>query len=165
MAEVKSHEFDAFVKRKPLPVRLFLIYGPDRGLVSERAAALAAASGVDLTDAFSVVKLDAGEIGSQPGRLMDEMNAIGLFGGVPFTSTRYQLAPGDMLVLATDGITEAFAPDRSMFGTERFEQELAAMAELKAKDVSDRLVSAVQRFAATAPQSDDISCVVVRYLG
>lgn len=81
MAEVKSHEFDGFLKRKPLPVRLFLIYGPDRGLVSERAAALAAASGVDLTDAFSVVKLDAGEIGGQPGRLIDEMNAIGLFGG------------------------------------------------------------------------------------
>ncbi|MCQ4633849.1 DNA polymerase III subunit delta [Shinella sp. CPCC 100929] len=81
MAEVKSHEFDGFLKRKPLPVRLFLIYGPDRGLVSERAAALAANSGVDLADAFSVVKLDAGEIGNQPGRLIDEMNAIGLFGG------------------------------------------------------------------------------------
>ncbi|MCJ8149572.1 DNA polymerase III subunit delta [Shinella sedimenti] len=81
MAEVKSHEFDAFLKRKPLPARLFLIYGPDRGLVSERAAAIAAASGVDLDDAFSVVKLDAGEIGSHPGRLIDEMNAIGLFGG------------------------------------------------------------------------------------
>jgi DNA polymerase III subunit delta len=81
MAEVKSHEFDGFLKRKPLPVRLFLVYGPDRGLVSERAAALAAVSGVDLTDAFSVVKLDAGEIGGQPGRLIDEMNAIGLFGG------------------------------------------------------------------------------------
>ncbi len=81
MAEVKSHEFDAFLKRKPLPVRLFLVYGPDRGLVSERAAALAAASGVSLDDAFSVVKLDAGDVGSQPGRLIDEMNAIGLFGG------------------------------------------------------------------------------------
>ncbi|GMB83286.1 DNA polymerase III subunit delta [Shinella zoogloeoides] len=81
MTEVKSHEFDAFVKRKPLPVRLFLVYGPDRGLVSERAAALAAASGVNLDDAFSVVKLDAGEVGNQPGRLVDEMNAIGLFGG------------------------------------------------------------------------------------
>ena len=81
MAEVKSHEFDAFAKRKPLPVRLFLIYGPDRGLVSERAATLAAASGVNLDDAFSVVKLDASDIGSQPGRLIDEMNAIGLFGG------------------------------------------------------------------------------------
>lgn len=81
MAEIKSHEFDGFLKRKPLPVRLFLVYGPDRGLVSERAAALAAASGVALDDAFSVVKLDAGDIGSQPGRLIDEMNAIGLFGG------------------------------------------------------------------------------------
>ena len=81
MAEVKSHEFDAFLKRKPLPVRLFLVYGPDRGLVSERATALAATSGVSLDDAFSVVKLDAGDVGNQPGRLIDEMNAIGLFGG------------------------------------------------------------------------------------
>ena len=81
MAEVKSHEFDAFLKLKQLPVRLFLIYGPDRGLVSERAAAIASSSGVDLDDAFSVVKLDASEIGNQPGRLIDEMNAIGLFGG------------------------------------------------------------------------------------
>lgn len=81
MAEVKSHEFDAFLKRRPLPVRLFLVYGPDRGLVSERAAALAAASGVNLADAFSVIKLDATEIGSHAGKLMDEMNAIGLFGG------------------------------------------------------------------------------------
>ena len=81
MAEIKSHEFDGFLRRKPLPVRLFLVYGPDRGLVSERAAALAAASGVDLDDAFSVVKLDAGDVGAQPGRLIDEMNAIGLFGG------------------------------------------------------------------------------------
>ncbi|AOF91499.1 DNA polymerase III subunit delta [Sinorhizobium sp. RAC02] len=81
MAEIKSHEFDGFLKRKPLPARLLLIYGPDRGLVSERASALAAASGVDLKDAFSVVKLDAGEIGNHPGRLIDEMNAIGLFGG------------------------------------------------------------------------------------
>lgn len=132
-----------------------------------------------VTIAYAVLDVDSGELevtcgGHEEAYLVTRAGlqkiprsgpAIGLFGGVPFTSTRYQLAPGDMLVLATDGITEAFAPDRSMFGTERFEQELAAMAELKAKDVSDRLVSAVQRFAATAPQSDDISCVVVRYLG
>ena len=81
MAEIKSHEFDAFVKRRPLPVRLFLVYGPDRGLVSERAATLAAASGVALDDPFSVIKLDAGDVAQDPGRLIDEMNAIGLFGG------------------------------------------------------------------------------------
>lgn len=81
MAEIKSHEFDGFLKRKPLPVRLILIYGPDRGLVSERAAAVAAVSGAALDDAFSVVKLDAGDIGNNPGRLVEEMNAIGLFGG------------------------------------------------------------------------------------
>ncbi len=81
MAEIKSHEFEGFIKRRPLPVRLLLVYGPDRGLVSERAAALAAASGVDLSDPFSVIKLDAGDLANDAGRLIDEMNAIGLFGG------------------------------------------------------------------------------------
>lgn len=81
MAEIKSHEFDAFLKRRPLPARLILVYGPDRGLVSERAAALAAASGVALDDPFSVIKLDAGDVAQDAGRLIDEMNAIGLFGG------------------------------------------------------------------------------------
>ena len=81
MAEIKSHEFDAFARRRPLPVRLLLVYGPDRGLVSERAATLAAASGVTLDDPFSVIKLDAGDIAQDAGRLIDEMNAIGLFGG------------------------------------------------------------------------------------
>lgn len=81
MAEIKSHEFDAFAKRRPLPVRLLLVYGPDRGLVSERAATLASASGVMLDDPFSVIKLDAGDVAQDAGRLIDEMNAIGLFGG------------------------------------------------------------------------------------
>ncbi|MCP8895859.1 DNA polymerase III subunit delta [Shinella daejeonensis] len=81
MAEIKSYEFERFAGKRPLAARLILIYGPDRGLVSERAATLAAASGVDLADAFSVVKLDATDLSHDTGRLIDEMNAIGLFGG------------------------------------------------------------------------------------
>ncbi len=81
MAEIKSHEFEGLLKRKPLPYRIFVIYGPDRGLVSERAAELATLSGVDLQDAFSLVKLDAGDLSGQPGRIVEEMQSMGLFGG------------------------------------------------------------------------------------
>ncbi|MEN9895635.1 MAG: hypothetical protein RIR97_1487 [Pseudomonadota bacterium] len=81
MAEVKSHEFDQFIRRKDRKERLFLIYGPDRGLVSERANEIARNTGVDLKDAFAVTKLDAGELQSGAGQLIDEMNSIGLFGG------------------------------------------------------------------------------------
>lgn len=58
-----------------------MIYGPDRGLVSERAGQLAAKTGIALDDPFGVVKLDGSDIQQNPGRLLDEVNAIGLFGG------------------------------------------------------------------------------------
>lgn len=81
MAEIKAHEFDQFVRRRAREFRIYLIYGPDRGLVSERAAALAATTGVDAGDAFSFMRLEAGVINADPGRLFDEANSTGLFGG------------------------------------------------------------------------------------
>jgi DNA polymerase-3 subunit delta len=81
MAEIKAHEFDQFVKRRAREFHIFLIYGPDRGLVSERASELAKMTGVDTNDAFSFMRLDAGDINSDPGRLFDEANSTGLFGG------------------------------------------------------------------------------------
>jgi len=81
MAEIKAHEFDQFVKRRARDFRIFLIYGPDRGLVSERAAELAKTTGVNLQDAFSFMRLEASDINSDPGRLFDEAYSTGLFGG------------------------------------------------------------------------------------
>lgn len=81
MAEIKAHEFDQFVKRRARDFRIFLVYGPDRGLVSERAAQIAASTGVDMKDPFSFMRLDASDINSDPGRLFDEANSTGLFGG------------------------------------------------------------------------------------
>lgn len=81
MAELKAHEFDAALSRIASQFRFFLIYGPDRGLVSERAAALAKKSGVKLDDPFSLVRIDSADLGTDSGRLIDEARSIGLFGG------------------------------------------------------------------------------------
>lgn len=81
MAEIKSHEFESFLERSARNYRLFVIYGPDRGLVSERATLLAAKTGVSLTDPFSLIKLDIADLQRDQGRLLDETGAIGLFGG------------------------------------------------------------------------------------
>ena len=81
MAEIKSHEFEGFLQRSAAAYSLFVIYGPDRGLVSERASQIAAKSGVALDDPFSLIKLDIGDLQKDPGRLMDEAGSIGLFGG------------------------------------------------------------------------------------
>lgn len=81
MAEIKSHEFDGFLQNAARNYRLFVVYGPDRGLVSERAAEIAAKTNVDLKDPFSLIKLDVGDLQNDAGRLLDEVNSIGLFGG------------------------------------------------------------------------------------
>ncbi|QND48966.1 DNA polymerase III subunit delta [Rhizobium lusitanum] len=81
MSEIKSHEFDGFLQNAARTYRLFVIYGPDRGLVSERAGQVAGKTGVDLKDAFSLIKLDVGDLHNDAGRLLDEVNSIGLFGG------------------------------------------------------------------------------------
>jgi DNA polymerase-3 subunit delta len=81
MAEIKSHEFDRFAEKAVLAYKVFVIYGPDRGLVSERAALLAAKTGVSTDDPFAMLKLDVSDLQGDPGRLMDEVNSLGLFGG------------------------------------------------------------------------------------
>ncbi|WP_208249407.1 DNA polymerase III subunit delta [Rhizobium sp. T1470] len=81
MAEIKSHEFEGFLERSARNYRLFVVYGPDRGLVSERASLLAAKTGVSLDDPFSLIKLDIADLQRDQGRLLDEAGAIGLFGG------------------------------------------------------------------------------------
>src|SRR5919109_1081553 len=72
MAEKKAYEVDAWLARPDPKIAIVLIYGPDRGLVAERAKLFAAKSGVPADDAFSLVKLDAAEVERDPGRLIDE---------------------------------------------------------------------------------------------
>lgn len=81
MSELKPQEFDRLLRSSAALPRLILLFGPDRGLVSERAEAAAKRTGIALDDAFAVVKLDASDLQKAPGRLVEEMQSIGLFGG------------------------------------------------------------------------------------
>ena len=81
MAEIKSHEFEGFLQKNWRSEYIFLSYGPDHGLVSERALLMARKTGIKLDDPFAVTKLEASELQRNPGQLIDEMNSIGLFGG------------------------------------------------------------------------------------
>lgn len=81
MAEIKSHEFDRFAEKGAELYKIFVIYGPDRGLVSERASLLAGRTGVSPDDPFAMLKLDISDLQGDPGRLLDEVNSLGLFGG------------------------------------------------------------------------------------
>lgn len=81
MAAIKAHEADRALAKLDPAYRLVLIYGPDAGLVTERAAALARAHVDDPDDAFQLVRMSGDDIASDPMKLVDEANTIGLFGG------------------------------------------------------------------------------------
>lgn len=81
MSELKAGEVDRFLRSPDKAKVLYLVYGPDRGLVSERAEILARSTGVDLADSFSTIKLDANELAGDPVKLIDETYTVGMFGG------------------------------------------------------------------------------------
>jgi DNA polymerase-3 subunit delta len=58
-----------------------LVYGPDPGMVRERAAALAKSVVPDLSDPFRVAELDESALDSDPARLWDEAVALSMIGG------------------------------------------------------------------------------------
>jgi serine phosphatase RsbU (regulator of sigma subunit) len=71
------------------------------------------------------------------------------------------LAPGDLLFLYSDGVTEAENPKSELFGSERLAQALTEARGRSARAVVEHVVRRVTEFAAGAPQSDDITCVAV----
>lgn len=79
MAQKKAHEVEAWVRAPDLRFPVILVYGPDRGMVSERAQTIAAATGLQLSDPFSVVRIDAAALESEPGRLLDEARTVPMF--------------------------------------------------------------------------------------
>ena len=81
MVALRGRDIDAFLA-KPDPARpIILLYGPDAGLVRERAEALMASAVDDPSDPFSLVRLDGDELASEPSRLVDEAMTVPLFGG------------------------------------------------------------------------------------
>jgi DNA polymerase-3 subunit delta len=81
MVALRGKEIDAFLVR-PDPGRpIILLYGPDAGLIRERADALLASAVDDPHDPFSLVRLDGDELSAEPSRLVEEAMTIPLFGG------------------------------------------------------------------------------------
>jgi DNA polymerase III subunit delta len=78
---IRGKEIDAFLARPDSGRPIILLYGPDAGLVRERAEALLASAVDDPNDPFSLVKLDGDELSAEPSRLVDEALTIPLFGG------------------------------------------------------------------------------------
>src|ERR1043165_2832595 len=81
MVALRGRDVDNFLKA-PDPARpIILLYGPDAGLVRERAEALISSAVDDPSDPFALVRMDGDELAAEPARLVEEAMTIPMFGG------------------------------------------------------------------------------------
>jgi len=81
MVAVKAGDVEGALRRPDPRVGIFLFYGPDMGLINERARTIAERAVDDPSDPFQLIRIDGDDIAADPGRLADEAGTMGLFGG------------------------------------------------------------------------------------
>lgn len=88
--------------------------------------------------------------------------ALGVVPDVSITPSTLGLRHGDLLVLYTDGVTEAFNGQDEAFGEVRLRKFFCRNRSRPAEDLSALLLAEIRAFTGTAPQSDDITLVIVK---
>jgi sigma-B regulation protein RsbU (phosphoserine phosphatase) len=144
---------------------------------TNRMAALDAADGMFVTLWYGVLRPD-GEVryvnaGHNPPILLradgrvERLARTGILVGwdadAPYLEGTVALAPGDVLVAFTDGVTEARDPVGNEFGESRLLEIVTAHRHADAQGVLDAVRSALDAFVAEAPTHDDCTLVVARF--
>ncbi len=91
--------------------------------------------------------------------------ALGVLDEMPYEEARLHLADGDTVFLFTDGVTEAFNEAGEEFTEPRLMAALEGGQELEVDALAKSVVATVKRFAGAAPQSDDLTCLSLRFVG
>jgi serine phosphatase RsbU (regulator of sigma subunit)/pSer/pThr/pTyr-binding forkhead associated (FHA) protein len=89
---------------------------------------------------------------------------LGILSIAPYSEDRQQVDAGDMLVLYSDGVTEANNQEYEEFGEERFIEVLQRHRADPASKIVEAVTKALTEFAAGAPQADDITLLVAKRL-
>ncbi len=89
---------------------------------------------------------------------------VGLLPECAYEQAEVTMAPGDLLVIYTDGFSEAMSPNLEEWGEDRLIESIAACDGLPTRDVITRIMQAADAFASGAPQSDDMTLVILRAL-
>ncbi len=88
--------------------------------------------------------------------------ALGVDEACQFDQRAVPLDPGDLIVLYTDGVTDATNAAEQEFGLERLRQAIFENRDYSAREMSSALNAALREFVDTAPQFDDIAVVVIK---
>lgn len=87
--------------------------------------------------------------------------ALGMFEGLSYDEGRVEVPPRGKLFLYTDGVTECANVREDEFGDERLKRNLMRSAERGPGDTMEEVLRAVEDFAGTAPQFDDIAILIL----
>jgi serine phosphatase RsbU (regulator of sigma subunit) len=87
---------------------------------------------------------------------------LGILPHAPFKESRMQMGPGDVLVLFSDGVTEAVNRKDEDFGEERLAALAASLRDRPVAEIVEAIDDAVTEFTEGAPPADDITVVVAR---
>ena len=90
---------------------------------------------------------------------------LGMFSDSSFVSSGVRLAPGETLLLFTDGVTEANDADGSEFGTERLRASINGSAVGHPTELLQTCVSAVTAFRNGIARNDDLTMLALKYSG
>jgi sigma-B regulation protein RsbU (phosphoserine phosphatase) len=88
---------------------------------------------------------------------------IGLFCDQKFVSTSLRTAPGDRLVIYTDGISESEGPNGVQYGSASLEKLLGACRELASRELVEKCLKEVSAFRAGSPRLDDQALMVLQF--
>jgi phosphoserine phosphatase RsbU/P len=129
------------------------------------------------TSFVATVELASGHLrytnaGHNPGLVVRESGAIerlastgvplGMLPEAPFTARELELAPGDLLVVYTDGIVEAFDPADEEFGLERLEEVCRLHRTVPLLELSNTIDRELEKFVRGVPYPDDRTLVLLR---
>jgi sigma-B regulation protein RsbU (phosphoserine phosphatase) len=89
---------------------------------------------------------------------------LGIEADAPYEQRQLRLTPGDLLLLYTDGVTDATGPDLEPFGMERLRAVLLGHRYEPAADLVSALEGSIDAFTGAAAQYDDIATIVVKRL-
>ena len=165
----------AFLQRPKREIRAVLLYGPDAGLVSERADAVARTVCPDLRDPFRVADLSGSALAADPARLADEAAQMSLIGGrrvvrVRETTDRlarlfsgfFENTPGDAFMVVEAGELPGSSPLRRAFEAARDAVAIGCYPDT-ARERGALIADALRAHRITA--SNDATQYLVEHLG
>jgi serine phosphatase RsbU (regulator of sigma subunit)/transcriptional regulator with GAF, ATPase, and Fis domain len=95
-------------------------------------------------------------------KLMPTGMALGIMALPSITEVELDIKPGDLLILYTDGITEAFSPEGQMFGDDRFQDLVNQSRSNDPTQLTELIITHLSDFINPLPFSDDLTMIAVK---